>query len=129
VIRSEIRDSLLVEGSDINGAYISDSIVGVRGVVRDGTRLQDVVMMGADAYEDEDMACHWKPAVGEMPPLGIGRNCNIERAIIDKDARIGDGVVIESKAGRETYQGDNHWIRDGITVIPKGAVIQPGTKI
>ena len=68
-------------------------------------------------------------SVTVMPPLGIGRNCSIERAIIDKDARIGDGVVIEPKEGHEDHMGDNYLIRDGITVIPKGAVIQPGTKI
>jgi len=129
VIRSKIRDSLLVEGSDIDGADISDSIIGVRGMVREGTRLQDVIMMGADTYEGEEVACHWQPTVEKLPPLGIGRNCSIERAIIDKDARIGDGVVIESKSGCKDHQNESYWIRDGITVIPKGAVILPGTKI
>ena len=129
VIRSEIRDSLLVEGSDISGAYIADSIVGVRSVVREGTRLHDVIMMGADSYEGEQVLCRWEQPLDDLPPIGIGRNCLIERTIIDKDVRIGDGVTIRANPDREDFEGDTYWIRDGITVIPKGVVIPSGTEI
>ena len=71
----------------------------------------------------------WEPSKKEMPPLGIGKNCFIERAIIDKNVRIGDGVVIRSKSDMKDFQGKNHWIRDGITVIPKGTVIPSGTEL
>jgi glucose-1-phosphate adenylyltransferase len=63
------------------------------------------------------------------PAVGIGRDCRIERAIVDKNARIGDGVEIRDKRGRPDFEGTNHWIRDGIVVIPKGAVLRAGTKI
>ncbi len=129
VIRSEIHDSLLVEGSEITGASITESIVGVRNIIREGTKLNRVVMSGADFYEGEQVLTSWERKKKDLPPLGIGKSCFIEQAIIDKNARIGDGVVIRAKTGAEDFQGEDHWIRDGITVIPKGAVIPSGTEL
>ncbi len=129
VIQSDIRDSLLVEGSDITGAEISDSIVGMRSIIREQTVLSEVVMLGADFYEGETLLTP-RPGGGEaLPALGIGRGCHLERTIIDKNARIGDGVVIRAKNEGETHRDALHWVRDGITVIPKGAVIPPGTEL
>ena len=129
IIQSEIRDSLLGDGSDIIGARIVDSIIGVRSNVREGTRLKDVVMMGADFFEMEDTTVSLTASKEDLPPLGIGKNCIIERAIIDKNARIGDGVIIRPKPDIEEFKGDNYWIKEGITIIPKGVVISPGTEI
>jgi glucose-1-phosphate adenylyltransferase len=86
-------------------------------------------MMGADFYEGEKVLSRWEHPGKDLPGLGIGRDCVIERAIIDKNARIGDGVRIRARPDARDHQGDNHWIRDGITVIPKGAVIESGTEI
>jgi glucose-1-phosphate adenylyltransferase len=129
VIRSEIRDSLLVEGSDIIGARISNSIIGMRSIVREDTRLDQVVMLGADFYEGFQILHTRIGTEKNLPALGIGQNCTIERAIIDKNVRIGDGVVIRSKEGAEEIEEENHWVRDGITVIPKGAIIPAGMVI
>jgi len=129
VVESEIRDTLLAEGSDIVGARISDSVVGTRSVISQDTCLKEVVMLGSDFYEGEELLTGWEPSNKEMPPLGIGKNCYIERAIIDKNVRIGDGVVIRSKSDMKDFQGKNHWIRDGITVIPKGTVLPSGTEL
>ncbi|MDP8217108.1 MAG: sugar phosphate nucleotidyltransferase, partial [Candidatus Theseobacter exili] len=129
VIHSEIRDSLLVEGSDIDGAHIEDSIIGVRSIVRKNTHLKEVVMMGADFYEGEQVLGVRKSSARNTPPLGIGKNCMIRRAIIDKNVCIGDDVIIRSKEGMKDSKGKTHWIRDGITIIPKGTVIPSGTVI
>ena len=129
VIGSEIRDSLLVEGSDISGASIADSIVGMRSIVRGGTQLNGVVMLGADYYEGEQLVSRWEQPHTDPPALGIGRDCTIDRAIIDKNARIGDGVTIRSKVGADDFEGDSYWVRDGITIVRRGAVIPPGTEI
>jgi len=129
VIRSEIRDSLLVEGSDITGARITDSLVGVRSIIRRGSTLKDVIMMGADFYEGEEYMSTRETSDKDMPPIGIGESCVIERTILDKNARIGDGVVIKPKTGSKEIIKDNYWIRDGVTIIPKWAVIPPGTVI
>ena len=128
IIGSQIRDSLVVEGSDIQGAEICDSIIGMRSNVRHGTMLDGVVMLGCDFYEGEQLLGGQRPATGFAPALGIGRNCRIERTIIDKNVRIGDNVVIRSAAGADDYAGERRWIRDGITILPKGTVIPPGTE-
>jgi len=128
IIRSEIRDSLVVEGSDVTGAFISDSIVGVRSIIKRGTVLRDVVMLGADFYENEEVLTVEDSDEG-LPELGIGRSCVIERAILDKNVRIGDNVVIRARPDVKEFKGDLHWIIDGITIIPKGTVIPPGTTI
>jgi glucose-1-phosphate adenylyltransferase len=125
VINSEIKDSLIVEGSSVTGATIINSIIGVRSLVGAGSHLKDVIIMGNDFYEGERQLGDNEQQTG--PALGVGRNCLIERCIIDKNARIGDNVVIRAQPDVAEYEGKRRWVRDGITVIPKGAVIQSGT--
>ena len=69
-----------------------------------------------------------QPAGAEpgLPPIGIGRNCVIDRAIIDKNARIADGVVITPEGKPADLDAGNYFIRDGIVVVPKNAVIPAG---
>jgi len=129
IIQSEIEDSLLVEGSDITGARIIRSIVGMRSIIRKGATLKEVVMLGADFYEGEELLRGFTSNKNDLTPLGIGRDCIIERAILDKNCRIGDGVVIRAKPEAGDYEGELHWIRDGITIIPRGTVIPAGTEI
>lgn len=127
IIESEIEDSLLGEGSEVVGAHISDSVIGLRSVIRDGSELQGVVMEGADYYEGEEVLGVFEPVEQKLPPLGIGRGCRIARAILDKNVRIGDGVVIRARPEVKELRAVTHWIQDGITIIPKGTVIPPGT--
>ena len=128
VIRSAIRDSLVAEGTDLHGAIISDSVIGVRSIIRPGATLKEVVMMGADYYEEENPKFIDKDTAPKIP-IGIGRNVTIEHCIIDKNARIGDGVIIRRQPEDLNLDGDNYYVRDGITVIPKGAIIPPSTVI
>jgi glucose-1-phosphate adenylyltransferase len=83
--------------------------------------------MGADYYEDE-ISQAFKDA-GPRPPIGIGKNSVIDRAIIDKNARIGEHVVITPDGKAPNVDGANYYIRDGVVVIPKNAVIPDGTWI
>ena len=129
IIHSEIRDSLVVEGSDITGATINDSIVGVRSIIREGARLNGVVMMGSDFYEEEQVLSSRQHTDKTVPSLGIGKFCVIEKAIIDKNARIGDEVIIKGKPNGKDVEGEHYVVRDGITIIPKGAVIPSETEI
>ena len=115
------NNCLLSEGCVLSGREISRSIVGVRGVIGQGTVMRNTYMMGADYYESERKE---KPAHGI--PLGIGRDCHIENAIIDKNVRIGDKVVI-SPRGKPDGRFDTHTVSDGIIVVPKGSVIPSGT--
>ncbi len=76
--------------------------------------------MGADYFEQD------RHEDSGRPPIGIGRNCIIDRAIIDKNARIADGAVITPEGKAENLDAENYFIRDGIVVIPKNAVIPAG---
>jgi glucose-1-phosphate adenylyltransferase len=80
-------------------------------------------MMGADYYESETAG---PPGA---PPMGIGRNTTIKDAIVDKNARIGERVVISPEGKPHEMDGDNFFIRDGVIIIPKNAVIPDGTWI
>jgi glucose-1-phosphate adenylyltransferase len=64
-----------------------------------------------------------------LPRIGIGKNARIENAIIDKNARIGDEVVISPAGKADNVDHPLYYIRDGIVIIPKNAVIPSGTVI
>ena len=129
IIGSQINDSLLGQGTFITGATITNSVVGTRGIVGKGSKLSNVVMLGADFYEGEEVLNPRYHPTGNQPNLGIGQNCQIEGAIIDKNARIGNNVVIRAKDGAADFESPTYWIRDGLTIIPKGAAVPDGTVI
>jgi len=116
----EVRNSILCEGSQLEAAVVDECVIGIRSIVRRGAKLRRVVMMGADYYEDG--------AAGQIS-LGVGENCVIENAIIDKNARIGPGVRIVNEGQIKNADGANFFIRDGIVIVPKNAVVPPGTVI
>lgn len=114
---SIINSSIICEGSMINDAKIADSVIGLRSVIRSGSTLSRVILMGADYYEQERDDGHG---------LGIGKNCVIRNAILDKDVRIGDNVQLINKEGLNNGEKDGIVIRDGIIVVPKSARIPSG---
>jgi len=115
---------LLADGCIVQGAEISNAVVGIRSIIGDGVRLRDTVVMGADFYEPEE---RFPPAAG--PPIGIGEGCDIAGAIIDKNARIGPGVRI-APFPPGSQRDEPMWsVRDGIVVVPKNAVLPAGTTI
>jgi glucose-1-phosphate adenylyltransferase len=113
-----IRQAIVADGCIISDATLERAVVGIRSVIENGATIRNSVVMGADFYEDEV-----SPSNPGKPPLGIGRNSRIEGAIIDKNARIGDGVVITPEGKPENMDGDNFYIRDGVVVVPKNSVI------
>ncbi|MDR0306034.1 MAG: glucose-1-phosphate adenylyltransferase [Chitinispirillales bacterium] len=114
---SSIDASIICEGCMIDNAVIADSVVGVRSVIRAGTKLSKVIFMGADYYEP--------PGTGNGK-LGIGRNCRIRNAILDKDVRIGDDVQLINAQNIQNGEQDGITIRDGIIVVPKGMKVSSG---
>jgi len=124
----QIDHAVIGEGSIITDSSLKRCVIGVRAFLGEGSKLEDVVMMGADYFEKRDVnqACDPKA----IPYLGVGRNCKITHAIIDKNARIGDGCTL-SPAGKPdgVYAGGAVIIRDGVLVVPKGQVIPPGTVV
>jgi glucose-1-phosphate adenylyltransferase len=116
----QARDSLISEGCYLAGCNVDTSVVGVRSAVREGTRISRSVLLGADFYE------YGEPPEG-LPALGIGKNVVLDRVIIDKNARIGDGARLVNEQRIEHADGDGYYIRSGIVVVAKGGVIKPGT--
>jgi glucose-1-phosphate adenylyltransferase len=120
----EIHYSLISEGSIIEGSKLANTVIGIRSVIRSSTYLERVVMMGADYYEnlegkDEDTR------LGRSQ-VGVGRNCVIRNAILDKNVRIGDGVRILNEKGLVNFAHDRYNIVDGIVVVPKDVEIPAG---
>jgi glucose-1-phosphate adenylyltransferase len=119
-----VQRAIIADGCIITDAHIDRAVIGIRSVIESGTTIRNSVIMGADFYPEEAPS----PQPGN-PPLGIGRHCHIEGAIIDKNARIGEAAVITSKGKSANTDGENYYIRDGIVVVPKGAVITAGSRI
>lgn len=125
--RCRIDRSIVAEGCRMRDAEIEHSIVGVRSIMESGVRVYSSVIMGADTYESAtDME---RSAALGVPNIGIGSGSVIHRAIIDKNARIGEKVVIANDAGVQEEDGDGYYIREGIVVIPKDGVVPSGTAI
>ena len=115
-----LRQALISDGCIISDAHIERSVIGIRSIIESGATIRNSVVMGADYFEED------RQPGGAVPPIGVGRNCVIDRAIIDKNARIADGVVITPEGKPAQFDAENYFIRDGIVVVPKNAVIPPG---
>jgi glucose-1-phosphate adenylyltransferase len=116
ILSSKIDNSLISEGSSIRQAQVDHSIIGLRSVVQKKVKMRKTVMMGADFFEFETRA---KSDV----PLGIGEGTTVENAIIDKNVRIGRNATIKNVKGVQEEDGQTHYIREGIVIIPKGTII------
>lgn len=125
--KSTLERVLIAEGGRIQNSEITHSIIGLRSQIRSGTRIKDTILMGSDYYvraaEETD-----SPLPGNIP-IGIGENCDIEGAIIDKNACLGANVTIKPFPRGTEVDMENWVVQDGIVVIPKNVVLPPGTTI
>jgi glucose-1-phosphate adenylyltransferase len=125
----EIDDSMVSEGCILNGIRARRSIIGLRSRIDNGTKIEESIVMGNDYYESlEEMQ---KNIARGVPHVGIGKNSTIRRAIVDKNARIGSNVHIYNSKGIDNMDCENksYYIREGIVIVPKNAVIYDGTVI
>lgn len=125
----DIDNSMVSEGCILNGVTARNSIIGLRSRIDAGTKIENSIIMGADYYEGiEEMQSNLDT---QIPHVGIGQNCIIKRAIIDKNVRIGRNVKLTNENGIVHKDGENgsFYIREGIILIPKNAVIADGTII
>jgi glucose-1-phosphate adenylyltransferase len=124
---AQIDHAVISDGCIINRATIVRSIIGLRTLVGSGTKLNRVIVIGSDYYEaQESVERHLREG---KPRIGIGENCTIDNAIIDKNTRIGSNVTISPAGKAENLDHQNYFIRDGIVIIPKDAVIPDNTVI
>jgi glucose-1-phosphate adenylyltransferase len=122
-----LHDTLVADGCTLTDMDAESTIVGLRSIVGQGTHLSHAVLLGADYYEtEEELRANRRSG---QPNIGIGQECTIEGAIIDKNARIGNHVTIRSHDGEPDAETDSYVVRDGIVVIPKGALIPDGTAV
>jgi glucose-1-phosphate adenylyltransferase len=124
--KCDIDHVVIGDGSILTDSTLKHSVLGIRSYVGEGSNLVDTVMMGADNYETaEQLAANIAEG---RPHLGLGRNCRVKHAIIDKNARIGDNCVLDPEGKEDgSYVGGAIVIRDGVLVVTKGAVLPAGT--
>jgi glucose-1-phosphate adenylyltransferase len=116
---SRIDETLVAEGGYLENCEIDTSVVGIRTTVLSGAKISRSILIGADYYEDD----------GTDLPLGIGQNAVLDRVIVDKNARIGDGARLVNDRNIQDADGDGYYIRNGIIIVPKGGVVKPGTVV
>ncbi len=126
---SEISNSIISDGCIMIGATVSNSIIGLRSRIGNRVQLEAAIVMGADYYQSiEEMGTDLAHG---LPRVGVGEDAIIRKAIIDKNARIGSGVRLLNEAGVVNFDSadKSYFIREGIIIIPKNAVIRDGTII
>ena len=111
----------------MRGSRIFNSVVGIRSQIGENTEIERVMMMGADFYEDEE-DFEYNRHTG-IPDIGIGKGSVVRKAIIDKNAHIGENVRIINEERVQNFDGAGYHIRDGIVIVPKNGVIPGGTVI
>lgn len=121
LVGSELRGALVAEGCYIEDAFVSDSVVGIRTSIGPGSRITRSVLLGADFYEPEGDTGN-----AGRQPIGIGRGVTLDRVIVDKNARIGDGAQLINAGGVDHADGPGYYIRNGIIIVPKDGVIPAG---
>lgn len=122
---TQVNRALIAEGSIIHARLIENSVVGIRARLGDSTVIKNAIIMGNDFYQTlQEIALH-----PDDIPMGVGHNCHIERAILDKDCRIGNNVRIQGGDHLPDMDTDAFCIRDGIVVVKKGAVVPDGTRV
>jgi glucose-1-phosphate adenylyltransferase len=112
--------SIVAEGCVLDACEVAESVVGIRTHIGRGSKVTRSVLLGADTYEED--------TVVDGVRLGIGRNVVLDRVIVDKNARIADGVRLVNTGNVQEADGHGYYIRSGIIIVPKGAVVTQGTE-
>ncbi len=122
---TKVSQSIISEGSIVHANSISRSIIGIRSRIGGGTDVRNSMVLGNDFFETLEKIVLQPYEI----PMGIGTDCYIENAIIDKNCRIGNDVHIIGDSSLANEETETHNVVDGIIVLKKGATIPPGTRI
>ena len=118
---------IIADGCIVTEAHLKRCVIGIRSILRQNSRLENTVMMGSDFFEsEEELKSNRESGV---PDIGIGENTIVRTSIIDKNARIGKNVVLDPAGKPENFESKGIYIRDGVLVVPKNAVIPDNTVI
>lgn len=118
------NNSVIADGCIIHAHSITRSVIGVRSRIGNYTILENVYVLGADYYETIDQIVNAEKS--GIPTMGIGKNCLIKNAIIDKNSRIGNNVRLFGSSKLKDCETDLYTVQDGIIVVKKGVVIPDG---
>jgi glucose-1-phosphate adenylyltransferase len=121
IYEARVDRSIVAEGCFLEPCEIDQSVVGIRSRVGRGAKVARSILLGADTYDEQEQ--------GDDLPLGVGRDAILDRVIVDKNARIGEGARLVNAAGVDEADGDGYYIRNGIIIVPKGARIPAGTTV
>lgn len=127
--KCHVKDAIISHGCSLADCTVENAIVGLRSQVGKGCTIKKAMIIGADFYESDEQKA--KVIASGGVPVGIGENCTISNAIIDKNARIGKNCVITNAAGVEELEDEENgvYIRSGIITILRNATIPDGTVI
>jgi glucose-1-phosphate adenylyltransferase len=125
--RATVSSSLVSDGCLVEEAVIEDSLIGLRSIIGKGCTIRNTYVMGCDFYEAEELPDSQRGR--NAPRLGIGAGTHIESAIIDKNAHVGRNVSIRNREEHRTFDDGTVVIREGIVIVPRGAVIPDGYSI
>ena len=120
IMNTSMTNTIICEGSIVEASNVENSILGPRTIIKSGTSIKNSYVMGNDYYVP--------PIKSERIPenLFIGKDCVIDRAIIDKHVHIGNGVTLTNKNKVMNFDNDHVCVRDGIIVITRGASLPDG---
>ena len=119
-----LNQVLVAEGSIISASSVERSVIGIRSRIGLGSVISDAYIMGSDYYETlQDITQESEKGI---PAMGVGQRCQIHRAIIDKNCRIGNDVIIRGGEHLENKDHPLYAVKDGIVVVKKGAIIPDG---
>ena len=122
---TELIKAVIADGCLINAAKIERSVIGIRSRIGSGSTVSNTYMMGSDSYQTlEELAMR-----DTKIPMGIGENCSINNAILDKNCCIGNNVKINGSAKLEETETDMYYVKEGIVVVKKGAIIPDGFQL
>jgi glucose-1-phosphate adenylyltransferase len=121
--KCSVTRTTIAAGSMIGESALNRCVLAERSIIGQGCKLESVVMMGADFYDDRSSS--------DLPCIGVGDGAQIQDAIIDKNARIGKNVYLSPKGMEEGWadEGENIYIRDGVLVVTKNGVVPDGVRI
>ena len=119
--RCQVDRAVIGDGCIIEDSKITHSVISLRSFIRKGCELEDVVMMGSDNYEtDAELS---ENEASKAPHLGLGNNCRVKGAIIDKNTRVGNNVVLNPEGKEDGDYPHGIVIRDGVLVVPKNMTV------
>ncbi|MGC9452044.1 MAG: glucose-1-phosphate adenylyltransferase [Oceanipulchritudo sp.] len=122
-----MKQGIIAGGCILTECDFDRVVIGVRSVIGKGTQFRNVVMMGGDYFEDDEDREENRNL--QRPDIGVGENCRIENAIIDKNARIGNNVRLSPEGKPDMYEQGDVIVRDGVLIVTKGGVVPDGTVV